>query len=133
MSGFVFLTPTHVTRRTRVRFLRWLSCPTLVWVVCFPPLCQLRQLANPWVAAGSFVKPWCQLCQHKILFSPRDYFFFFGMLISSAILHFLIRMDMEIVVLLQLAAGSMQWHEAGHGVGSGGKGESLAGGAASRC
>jgi len=67
------------------------------------------------------------------VFPPRLLFFFFGVLISFAILHFLIRMDMEIVVLLQLAAGSMQWHEAGHGVGSGGKGESLAGGAASRC
>lgn len=31
-------------------------------------------------------------------------------------------MDVEIVVLPQLAAGSTQWHEAGHGVGSGGKG-----------
>lgn len=42
-------------------------------------------------------------------------------------------MDVEIVVLPQLAAGSIQWHEAGHGVGSRGKGESVTGTAVGHC
>lgn len=42
-------------------------------------------------------------------------------------------MDVEIVVLPQLAAGSIEWHEAGHVVGSRGKGESVTGTAVSHC